>query len=62
MSSLSFCLFIVIWITMFLIREDTFDVKVLLTLLVKKSICTQYMSNEHRSEIFQVIVQEQFEE
>ena len=47
---------------MFLIREDTFDVKVLLTLLVKKSICTLYMSNEHRSEIFQVIVQEQFEE
>ena len=47
---------------MFLIREDTFDVKVLLTLLVKKSIRTQYVSNEHRSEIFQVIVQEQFEE
>ena len=47
-----------------LIREDPFDVEVLLTLLVKNSICTQYIYNvyEHRSEIFQVIVQEQFEE
>ena len=55
-----------IWIIMNLIREDPFDVEVLLTLLVKNSICTKYLqyiyTYENRSEIFQVIVQEQFEE
>ena len=32
-----------IWIIMNLIREDPFDVEVLLTLLVKNFICTQYI-------------------